>query len=178
MNSDMKNEKLTKYTEMSVNLCYADVISYRITSVAEFGSKIPLTVILNSKLIIPMHITRKELFTVIDKLPQNKAAGPGLLTTWSFKCSKMSIGTHLQFAINECISKNIFPDVLKKAYVTPIKKSDPLEAENCRPISVTPTLAKIFERLLPQQMLEHVEKYETINQNQFGFLKKNLRTIQ
>ena len=77
------------------------------------------------------HITRKELFTVIDQLPQNKAAGPGLLTTWSFKCSKMSIGTHLQFAINECISKNIFPDILKKAYVTPIyKKGDPLEAGN------------------------------------------------
>ena len=84
----------------------------------------------------------------------------------------MSIGTHLQFAINECISKNIFPDVLKKAYITPIyKKGDPLEAENYRPISVTPTLAKIFERLLLQQMLEHVEKYEIINNNQFGFLK-------
>ena len=73
------------------------------------------------------HITRKEMFNVIDQLPQNKAAGHGLLTTWSFRCSKMSIGTHLQFAINECISKNVFPDVLNKAYVTPI--CDPLEAE-------------------------------------------------
>ena len=81
------------------------------------------------------HITRKDLFTVIDQLPQNKAAGPGLLTTWSFKCSKMSIGTHLRFAINECISKNIFPDIIKKAYVTPIyKKGVPLEAGNYRPI--------------------------------------------
>ena len=85
----------------------------------------------------------------------------------------MSIGTHLQFAINECISKNIFPDIFKKAYVTPIyKKGDPLEAGNYRPISVTPTLAKIFERLLLQQMLEHVEKYKIIIKNQFGFLKR------
>ena len=68
------------------------------------------------------HITRKELFTVIDQLPQNKAAGPGLLVTWSLKCCKLSIGTHLQFAINGCISENFFPDVLKKAYVTPIYK--------------------------------------------------------
>ena len=72
----------------------------------------------------------------------------------------MFIGTHLQFAINKCISKNVFPDVLKKAYVTTIyKKFDPLEAENYRPISFTPTRAKIFERLLLQQMLEHFEKY-------------------
>ena len=119
------------------------------------------------------YITRKKLFTVIDQLPQNKAAGPGLHTRWSFKCSKMSIGTHLQLAINECISKNVFPDVLKKAYVTPIyKKGDPLETENYRPISVTLTLAKIFEKLLLQQMLEHVEKYEIINKNQFVFLKR------
>ena len=85
----------------------------------------------------------------------------------------MSIGTQLQFAINECISKYFFPDVLKKAYVTSIyKKSDPLEADNYRPISVTPTLAKIFKRLLLQQMLEHVEKSEIINKNQFGFLSR------
>ena len=117
---------------------------------------------------------RKELFTVIDQL-QNKAAGPGLLTTWSFKCSKMSIGTHLQFAINECISKNVFPDVLKKAYVTPIyKKGDPLEAENYGPISVTPTLAKIFERLLLQQMLEHLEKYEIIKKKSVWVSEKKI----
>ena len=69
--------------------------------------------------------------------------------------------------------KKIFPGILKKAYVTPIyKKSDPLEAENYNPISVTPNLAKIFERLLLQQMLEHFEKYEIINKNQYGFLQK------
>ena len=71
----------------------------------------------------------------------------------------MSIVTHLQFAINECISKNIFPDVLKKAYANPIyKKGDHLEAKNYSPISLTLTLATNFERFLLQQMLEHVEK--------------------
>ena len=66
--------------------------------------------------------------------------------------------------------KNIYPDVLKKAYVTPIyKKGEPQEAENYITISVQPTLANIFERLLLQEMLEHVEKYEIINKNQFGF---------
>ena len=33
-------------------------------------------------------------------------------------------------------------------------------------------LEKIFARLLLQQMLEHVEKYEIINKIQFGFLKR------
>ena len=38
-----------------------------------------------------------------------------------------------------------------------------MEAENYRPISATPILAKIFKNLLLQQMLEHVEKFEIIN---------------
>ena len=107
------------------------------------------------------HITRKELLTVIDQFHQKKAARPGFLTTLSLKCSKMSIGTHLQFAINECISKNVFPDVVKKAHVAPIyKKGDPLEAENYRPNSVTPILAKNLESFLLKQMLDYVEKLD------------------
>ena len=47
-----------------------------------------------------------------------------------------------------------------------------MEAENYRPISVTPTFAKTSEKLLLQQMLEHAEKYEIINKNQFGFLNR------
>ena len=117
-------------------------------------------------------ITRKELYDVIDKLPNHKSAGPGYIPAWCIKSCKMSIGTHLQFVINECILQNIFPDALKKAYITPIyKKGDPLEAENYRPISVTPTLSKIFERLILQQMMEHVIKNEIINKHQFGFQK-------
>ena len=37
----------------------------------------------------------------------------------SWTC-KLSIGTHLQFAINECINANTFPEILEEAYVTPI----------------------------------------------------------
>ena len=81
--------------------------------------------------------------------------------------------TSTLFAINECISKNIFPVVLKNAHVTPIyKKSNLLKAENYRPISVTLTLATIFETFCLQQRLEYVEKYEIINKKQFGFLKR------
>ena len=39
------------------------------------------------------------------------------------------------------------------------------------PISVTPTLAKLFERLLLRQILEHVEE-QNISKNQYRFLNK------
>ena len=105
-NQDISKEKEIANTS---NNCFSKLGLYEGET-----EKLSYRTILLTKLFSFRHITRKELLTVIDQLPQNKAAGPGLLTTWSFKCSKMSIGTHLQFAINECISKNILPTYLKK----------------------------------------------------------------
>ena len=125
-------------------------------------------------------VTRRELYKVIDKLPTQKSAGPGYIPSWALKDCKLSIGTHLQFAINECINANTFPEILKEAYVTPIyKKGDRHNPENYRPISVTPTLAKIFERLLLEKMSEHLDMNITTNKNQFGFQKQKscLNTI-
>ena len=110
-----------------------------------------------------------RLYNVIDNLPKHKSPGPGYIPAWALKDSKLSIGTHLQFVVNECINKNTFPNILKTAHVTPVyKKGDQLEPENYRPILVTPTLAKIFERLL----LEQLTLNGLINKNQFGFQKQ------
>ena len=118
-------------------------------------------------------VTRKELYNVIDNLPKHKSPGPGYIPAWALKDSKLSIGTHLQFVVNECINKNTFPNILKTAHVTPVyKKGDRLEPENYRPISVTPTLAKIFERLLLEQLTHHLTLKGLINKNQFGFQKQ------
>ena len=118
-------------------------------------------------------VTRKELYNVIDNLPKHKSPGPGYIPAWALKDSKLSIGTHLQFVVNECINKNTFPNILKTAHVTPVyKKGDRLEPENYRPISVTPTLAKIFERLLLEQLTHHLTHNSRINKNQFGFQKQ------
>ena len=42
-----------------------------------------------------------------------------------------------------------FPEVLKKAVISPILKSgDQLEIENCRPISLISNVAKIIEKCI------------------------------
>ena len=79
--------------------------------------------------------------------------------------------------MNECIKDNVFPTKMKLAYVTPIfKKGDKLDSTNYRPISVTPSFAKIFERLT--QIMEFIDKYKIINKEQFGFQKKSLQQMQ
>ena len=125
-------------------------------------------------------VTRRELYNVIDKLPTQKSAGPEYIPSWALKDCKLSIGNHLQFAINECINANTFPEILREAYVNPIyKKGDRHNPENYRPISITPTLAKLLGRFLLEQMSERLDLKKIINKNQFVFQKQKscLNTI-
>ena len=55
--------------------------------------------------------------------------------------------------INKCIDVSLFPNDLKLANVTPVfKKKDKLEVGNYRPVSILPTMSKIFEGVLCDQI--------------------------
>ena len=61
---------------------------------------------------------------------------------------------HLTNIITSFISEKKFPNNLKTAYVPPMfKKDDPDNPENYRPISVTSSLSKVFERLQQKQIV-------------------------
>ena len=47
-------------------------------------------------------VTRKELYNVINNLPKHKSPGPGYISAWALKDSKLFIGTNLQ-----CRHKNL-----------------------------------------------------------------------
>ena len=118
-------------------------------------------------------VTRKEMYNVIDNLSEHNSPGPGYIPAWALKDSKLSISTHLQFVVNECMNKNTFLNILKTAHVTPVyKKVDRLEPENYRPISVKPTVAKNLERLLLEQLTHRRTLNGLLNKNQFGFQKQ------
>ena len=58
---------------------------------------------------------------------------------------------------NTSITECLFPSDLKYANVTPLyKKDDSTRKENYRPISILPTISKIFERLMFQQITSHI----------------------
>ena len=62
--------------------------------------------------------------------------------------------------INESIKKNEFPNELKAVDITPIfKNEDPLNKENYRTVSLLPTMSKIFERILFDQLTKFLFKF-------------------
>ena len=58
--------------------------------------------------------------------------------------------------LNTCISRGVFPEVMKCAELNPIyKKKDNLIEDNYRPVSVLTALSKIYESSLNDKLFQH-----------------------
>lgn len=74
--------------------------------------------------------------------------------------------------INASFRNGYFPDHLKVARLVPIYKTgDPTLPSNYRPISILPTISKVFERLLYNITESFLNKFKVIHKFQFGFQK-------
>ena len=84
------------------------------------------------------------------------------------------ISTGIASLINKNIATGKFPDKLKVAKVFPIRKSgsksDPC---NYRPISILPTLSKIFEKHVNKHLMAYMNEYNLIHESQSGFRQKH-----
>ena len=78
------------------------------------------------------------------------------------------------------LTTGIFPDSFKKSKITPIfKKGDSSLLVNYRPISLLPTISKIFERIIHNQMYEHLTIIIYLQLNNMGFASFTLlNTLQ
>ena len=71
------------------------------------------------------------------------------------------IADSLTYIFNQVITQSSFPDAWKMARVTPVFKNGQRNLpENYRPISVLPTISKIMERILYDQLYNYLTKFE------------------
>ena len=64
----------------------------------------------------------------------------------------------------EILLNNNFPENLKLADVTPfLKKKYKTFVENYRPVSVLPTVSKIFERIMQKQITVYIGKFLSVS---------------
>jgi len=81
------------------------------------------------------------------------------------------IAWSLTLILNQSIDTGIFPDEWKSARVTPLFKkagnrSDPY---NYRPISIIPVEAKVFQRIIYDQLYHYLNENDLLSRHQSGF---------
>ncbi|KAK3083738.1 hypothetical protein FSP39_002351 [Pinctada imbricata] len=114
------------------------------------------------------HITDEEVFRLLSKLNINKSAGTDNVGPRILKIAAPVIFKPLAYIINLSIATCIFPDKMKEAKITPIyKKGDKSIPGNYRPISILPTLSKIFEKHLA--IRNYLNEFDLLMKEQSGF---------
>ena len=115
-------------------------------------------------------ITEKETLTIINNLKSKNSSGKDEISNKLLKSIKCEISKPLTIIINQSLKTGIFPDALKVAKVKPLfKKGDNCCLNNYRPISVLPTISKIFERVMYIQLYTFFNVNNLLSEQQYGF---------
>ena len=102
-------------------------------------------------------VTNKQIEKQIIELKSKKSAGADDIPPKIIKDSFAILTPPLTTLFNTSVEEAFFPSNLKNANITPIfKKDDSTKKSNYRPISILPSISKIFERLMFQQMTSYV----------------------
>ena len=118
------------------------------------------------------NIQEAEVKKTILDLHSKNSSGFDFITTKLLKKLEPLLTKSLTLIINQSLNTGIFPNSLKLAKVIPIfKKHDKSKIENYRPISILPSISKVFESIVHKQLLDYMNQYQLFSPHQYGFRK-------
>ena len=116
-----------------------------------------------------------EIIQLINSSDINKATSPNGISAKILKISKEVIAPYLSGNCNQLLGVQVgkYPKVLKIAKIIPVFKSgQKTSASNYRPISILSQSNKIVQKILHKRVTDFIDKYQILNNNQFGFRKQ------
>ena len=115
-------------------------------------------------------VTSSYVSQLLSKLAVSKAVGLDSISARFLRDTSSIIAEPLTTIFNKCITTGVFPDKWKEVRVSPIHKGNENNiADNFRPISILPVVAKVFERIIYHQLYSHLTNNSIITRFQSGF---------
>ena len=120
-----------------------------------------------------MIFTIRELQDAIDTSKYNKSPGEDRIPYDLIKHLHKSVRKVLLSFYNKVWTTGILPKEWNHAIIVPILKpnKDPTAPESYRPISLTPTLCKIMEKMITNRLQWFLETNKLLTPYQTGFRK-------
>ena len=111
-----------------------------------------------------------EVRKLLEKLDTKKSTGLDNSPSRMLKMAAGVLAPSLAFLFNQLISFGIVPTEWKLARVTPIfKKGKRQDVNNYRPISIVPSVAKVFKRIIYDQFFKYLNDNDLLVNCQSGF---------
>ena len=116
-----------------------------------------------------------EVIELIRHLNPRKASGHDQISNKAIKELPIKGITLITSIFNAILRLEYYPKAWKISLITLIPKpGKPIhETSSYRPISLLPTLSKLFEKMLTKRLLPLLEDLKTIPDHQFGFRKQH-----
>ena len=116
---------------------------------------------------LPVH--PNEVLQIVTSMKNSKSTGLDNVDTASIKLVINDILPALTHIVNLSLSTLVFPGAWKVAKVIPLlKKGDPLDPSNYRPVALLPILSKIMERVVFKQVVGYVENNGLLHPSHHG----------
>ena len=115
----------------------------------------------------------------LKQLKTDKSPGPDELHPRILKEIADVLSPYLTKIYKISLETCKLPDDWKKAQITPIyKKGDRKLPGNYRPVSLTCIACKIFESLIRNKIMEHIETNKILSERQYGFVNGRSAVLQ
>lgn len=125
----------------------------------------------NSTYLTNLQFSESSILKELKLLDTSKGPGPDSLPPIFFKQTANNICVPLYIIYNKCVLEGVFPEIWKRANITPVHKSGSRhDVEQYRPISILSVLSKLFERLVHNEIYPIL--HNSIIDEQHGFVKR------
>ena len=118
-----------------------------------------------------MRITVRMVARIISQLDASKAIGPDNIPAIVLKKCSAELSPVLSKLYNKCLAESCFPTHWKFSTVVPAYKNSGERSDpgNYRPISLLPITSKVFETLINNRLVKHLEGTGLFSDLQYGF---------
>ena len=105
------------------------------------------------------------------KLDLSKASGLDCIPRAVLRNCEPELSYRLAGLFNKCLNESCFPDCWKVSSVVPVFKNvgERSTAKNCCPVSLLSLVSKVFEKLVNNTIVDHLEKCCLFSDFQKGF---------
>ena len=123
-------------------------------------------------------IEEKETLRIIQNLKNKSSFGHDSISNKLLKHSQEVLYKPLTMLINQTIATGYFPEELKLSRVKPLyKNGDSTLISNYRPISLLPSLSKVYECVIFDQLFQYMSNNNLLNLSQYGFTPGHLTEL-